>query len=119
MGKNRVEVIIFNGKKWLNEKHIEDQLKHSNLPVVTLQYSSELRKQKKELQNYGRYQPCRRFLEEDFANQIIKDCRTTSEESFKSRLGFSQHDPIMTQEQSVLSNIVTLFAAEKIILQTQ
>ena len=23
MGKNGVEVIIFNGKKWLNEKHIE------------------------------------------------------------------------------------------------
>ena len=29
-----VEVIIFNDKKWLNEKHIEDQLKHSNLPAV-------------------------------------------------------------------------------------
>ena len=30
MGKNGVEVIIFNGIKWLDEKHIEDQLKHSN-----------------------------------------------------------------------------------------
>ena len=27
-GKNDVEVIIFNGKKWLNEKHIETKLKH-------------------------------------------------------------------------------------------
>ena len=45
------------------------------------------------------------------------DCRTTAAVNFKTRLGFSQHDPIMTQEQSVLSKIVTVFAAEEIILQ--
>ena len=44
--KNGVEVIIFNGKKWLNEKHIKTQLEHANLPAVTLQYSSKLRKKK-------------------------------------------------------------------------
>ena len=46
-GKNDIEVIVFNGIKWLNEKNTEDQLKHSNLPAVTLQYSSELRKKDK------------------------------------------------------------------------
>ena len=45
------------------------------------------------------------------------NCRTTSAVNFKTRLGFSQHDPIMTQEQSILSKIVTLFAAENLILQ--
>ena len=40
--KNDVEVIVPNGKKWLNEKHIQEQLKHSNLPAITLQYFSEL-----------------------------------------------------------------------------
>ena len=45
------------------------------------------------------------------------DCRTTPSIDFKSRIGFNQHDPIMAQEQSILSKIVTLFAAEKIILQ--
>ena len=75
--KNGVKVIVFNGIKWLNEKNIEDQLKHSILPAVTLQYSSELRKQRQELQNCGKYQSCRRFLKEDFAIQIIMDCRTT------------------------------------------
>ena len=48
-GKNCVEVTIFNSKKWLNEKHIETQLRHANLPTITLQYSSELRKQRQEL----------------------------------------------------------------------
>ena len=117
MGKNDVEVIVFNGKKWLNETNIKDQLKHSDLAAVTLQYSSELRKYRQELQDFRNYQPCRRFLEEDFAMQIKMDCRTTPAVNFKTKLGFNQHDPIMTQEQSVLSKIVTLFAAEKIILQ--
>ena len=42
--RNGVEVIVFKGKKWLNEKHIEIQLEQSDLPAVTLQYPSELKK---------------------------------------------------------------------------
>ena len=49
--------------------------------------------------------------------QIIVDRRTTPAVNFKTRLGFNQHDAIMPQEQSILSNIVTLFVAEDIILQ--
>ena len=45
------------------------------------------------------------------------DCRTTPTVRFRTKLGFSQHDPIMTQEQSILSKIETLFSAEEIILQ--
>ena len=101
MAKNGVEVIVFNGKKWLNETNIKDQLKHSNLATVTLQYYTELRKQRQELQDCGNYQPCRGFLEEDFAMQIIMDCRTIPAVSFKTKLGFNQHHPIMTQELSV------------------
>ena len=83
--KNKgVEAIVFNGKKW------------PNLPAITLKYSSELRKQRQVSENCGNYQPCRRFLEEDFAKQIIMDCRTTPAVNFKTRLGFSQHDPTMT-----------------------
>ena len=111
MGKNGVEVIACNGK-WLNKINIKDPLKHSNLAAVPLQYSSELRKQRQKLQDCGKYQPCRRLLEEDFAMQIIVDCRTTPAVTFKTKLAFNQHDPIMTQEQSALSKIVTLFAAE-------
>ena len=49
--------------------------------------------------------------------QIIIDCRTTPAVNFKNKSGFNLHDPTMTQEQSILSKIVTLFAGEKIILQ--
>ena len=115
--KNGAEAIIFNGKKWLNEKHIETQLENSNLPAIRLQYPPKLRKKRQELQNCGNYQPYRRFLKEDFAIQILMDCRTTHVVNFKTKLGFNQHDPIMTQEQSILSKIVTLFSAEEINLQ--
>ena len=101
----------------MNEKHIGEQLRHSNLPHITRQYSLELRKKRQELQNCGKYQPCRTFLREDFAIQIILDCRTTPAVDFKSRLGFNQYDPIMTQEQSVLSKIKTVFSAEEIMFQ--
>ena len=109
-GENGVEVIVFNGKNWLNKKNIKD------LAAVTLQHSSELRKQRQKLRYCGNYQPCRRFLEEDFATQVIMDCRTTSAVNFMTKLGFNQHDPIMTQEQLILPKIVTLFSAEKLVL---
>ena len=115
--QNGVEVIVSGGKKWLNEKNTEIQLCHANLLAITLQHPPNLRKQRQELQNCGKNQPRRKFLKENFANQIIMDCRTTSAVCFRTRLGFNQHDPIMTQEQSILSKIVTVFAVEKIILQ--
>ena len=45
------------------------------------------------------------------------DCRTTSAVKFRTWLGFNPHDPIMNQEQSILSKIVTVFAVGEIILQ--
>ena len=96
--KNSAEVIVFNGKKCLNKTNIKDQIKHSKLALVTLPYSSEVRKQRQELQDCGNYQPCGRIVEEDFAMQIIMDCRTTPAVNFKTKLGFNQHDPIMTQD---------------------
>ena len=74
-------------------------------------------KKRHELQNCSNYQPCRRFLKENFAIQTIMDCRATPAVNFKTKLRFNQLDPIMTQEQSVLSKIVTLFATEEIFLQ--
>ena len=45
------------------------------------------------------------------------DFRATPAVNVRTKLGFRQHDPILTQEESKLSKIVTLFEAEKIILQ--
>ena len=45
------------------------------------------------------------------------DCRTTPAVSFKHKLGFNQQDPIMTQEQSILTKIRSIFPTESIIFQ--
>ena len=59
----------------------------------------------------------RKFLEENIAKLVIIVCRTTPAVDFKTKLGFRQHDPIMIQEQSVLTKIVTVFTAKEIMLQ--
>ena len=115
--ENGVELVIFEDKKWLNEKHIEKELGHSNLAAITLKYPKYLRKERQELQNCGKYQPCRKILREDFEIQIIMDCRTAPAVDFKRRLGFKQYDPIMTQEQSVLTQLHTFFKTEDKLFQ--
>ena len=45
------------------------------------------------------------------------DCRTTPAVSFKHKLEFNQQDPIMTQEQSILTKIRSIFPTESIIFQ--
>ena len=115
--KNGVEVVIFEDKKWLNEKHIETELGHSNLATITLKYPKYLRKERKEFLNCGTYQPCRRFLRKDFGIQIIMDSRATPAVDFKMRLGFKQCDPIMTQERSVLTKLDTFLKTEDKLFQ--
>ena len=103
--KNGVEIIIFDEKKWLDESHVEEQLGYSRLVNITIKYPEYLRKERQELQECVK-QTCRKFLREDFAIQIIMDCRTTPAINFKNRLGFKQHDPMMTQEQLILPNLI-------------
>ena len=109
-------MIISNVIKWLNETHIEKQLGHSALRIITLQYSLKLGKQRQELQDCNK-QLCRKFLREDPAIQIIMDCRKIPPINSKTRLGFNQQDPIMTQEQSLLTRIRSVFSVDSIIFQ--
>ena len=38
MAKNGVEVKVFDGICWLNEKHVEEQLGHGKLVAITRRY---------------------------------------------------------------------------------
>ena len=44
-------------------------------------------------------------------------CRTPTTVEFRIRLGFKQHDIIITKEQSQLRKIMKVFAKEEILLQ--
>ena len=55
------------GKLWLNEKHIEENLGHKNLPVITSKYDPVYKKHRYKLVDKPKKQPNRRFLPRDLA----------------------------------------------------
>ena len=80
---NDIEVIIDGVNIWLNEKHIEEQLGHKNLPAITSKYNKIYKKHRYELVDKPIKQPNRRFLHIDLALKIIMDCRTDKSCSLK------------------------------------
>ena len=66
-GNNGIEVITDKfGKLWLNERHVQEQLGHKNLPALTNKYDEEYKKCRFEL-NESTKQSCRRFIDNDLA----------------------------------------------------
>ena len=114
---NDIEVVIDGvNTSWLNKKHIEEQLSHTNLPAITNKYDKIYKK----LVDEQIKQPNRRFLRIDLALQIMMDCRaeeSCSLKSLKRNLGFNLHDVINTKEQTVLRSIKD--ALERQDMQTQ
>ena len=65
---NDIEVIVDGvNTLWLNEKDIEEQLGHKNLPVITNKYDKIHEKHRYELVDEPIKQPNRRFLRIDLA----------------------------------------------------
>ena len=116
--RNGTETIADNyGILWLNEKHIEEGLDYKKLREITTKYNSNHRKHKYELVEEPKKQINRIFIDQNLAIKVIMDCRTTSAQKFKKRLGFKQYDVILAKEQSVLTKIMSSFKGEN--FQTQ
>ena len=115
---NDIEVVIDGVNTLrLNEKHIEEQLGHKSLPIITTKCDKIYKKHRYELVDEPIKQPNRRFLRIDLALKIIMDCRTDESCSLKRNLGFNLHDVINTKEQTVLRSIKDAFEGED--MQTQ
>ena len=56
------------------------------------------------------------YIHEDFSLSIIMDCRMPASIEFRIKLGFNQHDLMMTKEQSVLTKIIKVFSSEEVLL---
>ena len=84
--------------------------------MLTLKHPNYLKKQRWELIKCIN-QPCRRFIREDLSIHLIMDTRTISSIDFKNKFGFNSRDPIITQEQSILTKIKNSFSTEEIIFQ--
>ena len=97
-----VEVIKYNDKKWINEKHLETAPGYKNLLGNKSQYySDKFKKRRYEIQDCEDFQPCRKFIAEELAIHLIIDIKTVKEAELKTILGFNQFDPIMTKQQSI------------------
>ena len=80
---NGIEVIADKiGKLWLNERHIQKQLRLKNLPALTNKYDEEYKKCRYEL-NESEKQSHRRFIHVNLALKVILDCRTVESCAFK------------------------------------
>ena len=113
-----IEVIIDGvNTLWLNQKHIEEQLGHKNLPSITNKCDRIYKKHRYELVDEPIKQPNRKFLRIDLALKIIMDCRTDESCSLKRNLGFNLHDVINTKEQTVLRSTKDVLEGEH--MQTQ
>ena len=108
-----IEVVIDGlNTLWLNEKHIEEQLVHRNVPAITSKYNKIYKKHRYELVNEPIKQTNRRFLRIDLALKIIIDCRTDQSCSLKRNLGFNLHNVINTKKQTALRSIKDAFEGE-------
>ena len=97
---------------WLNERHVQQQLRHKNLRAVTNKYDKEYRKRRYELIDESIKQSHRRFIRSDLALKIIMDCRTDESCNLKRNLGFRLHNVINTKQQTVMNSIKDAFEGE-------
>ena len=114
---NRIEVIVDSvNALWLNERHIEEQLRHKNLPAVTNKYDKIYKKRRYELVDEPTRQPYIIFLCIDLTLKIM-DCRTDESCNLKRNLEVKLHDVINTKEQLIINSIKDTFEGED--MQTQ
>ena len=85
-----VEVIKYDGKKCINEKHLETALGYKNLiSNKTRYYSEEFKKRRYELQDCEDFQLCRKLITEKLAIHLIIDIQTVKAAELKIKLGFN------------------------------
>ena len=78
-------------------KNIEEGIDPKNLQEITIKYHSDHRKHKHELIEEPNKQVNRVFIHKKLAIKVIVDCRATSAQKFRTRLGFKQYDVVLTK----------------------
>ena len=94
---NGVEAIKYDGKKWINEKHLETALCYKNSASNKNQFYSDELKKICEIRDCEDFQPCRKLIAKELAVHLIIDIKTVKAVELKTKLGFNQVDPIMSK----------------------
>ena len=113
--KNGIEVIEYCGEIWINQKHLEKKLDIANIADRTQYYSSEFKKMRCEIQECGKYQPYRIFIENTLAVEITMNSVKTQAAIFREKFGVNQHDKVLRKQQSLVLRLKISFPNEDII----
>ena len=68
-----------------------------------------------EIQECGKYQPCRMFIENTAAVEIAMSAVKTEAVIFRDKFGVKQHDTVLREQQSLGLRLKKLFSNEQII----
>ena len=99
----------------INERNLETAVGCNNLAGnKTRYYSNEFRKKRDKIQDCKDFQPCRKFIVEELAIQLIVETKRVKAAELKTKLGFNQINPIMSKEGSVGLRLKKAFSGEKI-----
>ena len=82
-----------------------------------IQYSfSEFEKMRREIQECGKYQPCRIFIKNNLAVEIAMSYVKTHTVIFRDKIGVNQHDKVLRKQQSLGLRLKRIFPNKDMLL---
>ena len=82
-----------------------------------IQYSfSEFEKMRREIQECGKYQPCRIFIKNNLAVEIAMSYVKTHTVIFRDKIGVNQHDKVLRKQQSLGLRLKKFFPNKDMLL---
>ena len=115
--KNEVEVIEYGSEIWINQRHLQKKLGIANIGDRTQHYSDEFKKMRCEIQECGKYQPWRTFIENTLAVEITLSAVKPQAAIFKSKFGVNPNDKVLRKQQSLGLRLKKLLSNENIIVK--
>ena len=115
--KNDVEVIEYGSEIWINQRHLQKKLGIANIGDRTQHYSDEFKKMRREIQECGKYQPWRTFIENTLAVEITLSPVKPQAAIFKSKFGVNPNDKALRKQQSLGLRLKKLLSNENIIVR--
>ena len=115
--KNEVEVIEYGSEIWINQRHLQKKLGIANIGDRTQHYSDKFKKMRCEIQECGKYQPWRTFIENTLAVEITMSAVKPQAAIFKSKYGVNPNDKVLRKQQSLGLRLKKLLSNENIIVR--
>ena len=95
--------------------HLQEKLDITNISDRCQYYSDEFKNMRREIQECGKYQPCKIFIENTLAVEITMSAVKTQAVTVRDNSGVKQNDKVSHKQQSLGLRLKKLFSSEEII----